>query len=114
MFAIIFYSYSYPLGMTKAEMIIKIVMAPVNPHSAFIEQYLKLLPENTLAEFHKVCDMKGIKRDAQTQLIEMYKKMAPKTDNSSENFESTQFSAVDSPDGRIKKLENLIKKRLPN
>lgn len=98
-------------GMTKAEMIIKIVMAPHNPNSAFIEQYLKLLPENSLAEFHKVCDMKGIKRQDQAILIDLFKKMAPK-----ENLTDSQDipMGVESPDGRIKKLENLIKKRLPN
>lgn len=68
-------------GMTKAEMIVKIVMANINPHALFIEQYLKLLPDNSLAEFHKICDMKGIKRTDQTQLIELYKKMAPESQN---------------------------------
>lgn len=97
-------------GMTKAEMIIKIVMANINPHALFIEQYLKLLPDNTLAEFHKICDMKGIKRTDQTQLIELYKKMVP------EGNDGNGDASVDVTDdkGRIKKLENLIKKRLPN
>lgn len=95
--------------MTKAEMIIKIVMANINPQAMFIESYLKLLPDNTLAEFHKICDMKGIKRTDQTHLIELYKKMVP------ENADGDD-AVLDAADdkGRIKKLENLIKKRLPN
>lgn len=98
-------------GMTKAEMIVKIVMANINPHALFIEQYLKLLPDNTLAEFHKICDMKGIKRTDQTQLIELYKRMVPESQN-----DGGGNAPVDASDdkGRIKKLENLIKKRLPN
>lgn len=98
-------------GMTKAEMIIKIVMANINPHALFIEQYLKLLPDNTLAEFHKICDMKGIKRTDQTQLIELYKKMVP--ESQTESVAETLTDIADDK-GRIKKLENLIKKRLPN
>lgn len=98
-------------GMTKAEMIVKIVMANINPHALFIEQYLKLLPDNTLAEFHKICDMKGIKRADQAQLIELYKKMVPDSVN---DGEAHNLNDINDDKGRIKKLENLIKKRLPN
>lgn len=100
-------------GMTKAEMIIKIVMANINEHqhALFIEQYLKLLPDNTLAEFHKICDMKGIKRADQAQLIELYRKMAPLE---SQNDSNEASNDVSDDKGRIKKLESLIKKRLPN
>jgi hypothetical protein len=66
-------------------------------------------PDNTLAEFHKICDMKGIRRTDQTQLIDLYKKMVPE----SVNGEDAVLDAADDK-GRIKKLENLIKKRLPN
>lgn len=99
--------------MTKAEMIIKIVMANINPHALFIEQYLKLLPDNTLAEFHKICDMKGIKRADQTQLIELYKKIVPEATSNTEGNPEASPDVVDEK-GRIKKLESLIKKRLPN
>lgn len=100
-------------GMTKAEMIIKIVMANINEqqHALFIEQYLKLLPDNTLPEFHKICDMKGIKRADQAQLIELYRKMAPLDSQNDGNEASNDIS---DDKGRIKKLESLIKKRLPN
>lgn len=101
-------------GMTKAEMIIKMVMANITPHSVFIEQYLKLLPDNTLAEFHKICDMKGIKRVDQAQLIDMYKRMAPKENIGSSNLDGNESLDLGDDKGRIKKLENLIKKRLPN
>jgi len=56
--------------------------------------------------------MKGIKRTDQTQLIELYKKMAP--ENQSNGDEDTTMDAGNNDRGRIKKLENLIKKRLPN
>ncbi|CAB3221851.1 unnamed protein product [Arctia plantaginis] len=48
--------------MTKAEMILKLVMAPLDGNlEGFVSQFVQLLPECTLAEFHKVLDMKGAK-----------------------------------------------------
>lgn len=48
--------------MTKAEMILKLVMAPLDGNlEGFVAQFLQLLPESTVAEFHKVLDMKGAK-----------------------------------------------------
>ena len=96
-------------------MIVKIVMANINPHALFIEQYLKLLPDNTFAEFHKVCDMKGIKRADQAVLVDVYKKMLPVENTNANKSENEALDEKEIDDkGRIKKLENLIKKRLPN
>lgn len=139
-------------GMTKAEMIIKIVMQPTSPAQTFIEQYLKLLPESSQTEFNKIMDMKGLKRSDSAYLVELYKRMAPKdvAQSSSNPFEndndlaegsnsSTMTNVMKTPTnensiastikqtasnvtstltasadkGRIRKLENLIKKRLP-
>ncbi|XP_049882598.1 vacuolar protein sorting-associated protein 53 homolog isoform X2 [Pectinophora gossypiella] len=48
--------------MTKAEMILKVVMAPLDGNlEGFVAQFVQLLPDCTLAEFHKVLDMKGAK-----------------------------------------------------
>ncbi|XP_075988380.1 vacuolar protein sorting 53 isoform X2 [Anticarsia gemmatalis] len=48
--------------MTKAEMILKLVMAPLDGNlEGFVAQFVQLLPECTVAEFHKVLDMKGAK-----------------------------------------------------
>lgn len=48
--------------MTKAEMILKLVMAPLDGNlEGFVAQFAQLLPESTIAEFHKVLDMKGAK-----------------------------------------------------
>jgi F0F1-type ATP synthase delta subunit len=107
--------------MAKAEMIIKIVMQPIHPASLYIEQYLKLLPESNLTEFHKILDMKNIKRVEHQQLVDLYKKSAPQSSTvepavphsvSSNSIISIGDSIIDK--GRIKKIENLIKNRLPN
>lgn len=45
--------------MTKAEMILKLVMAPTMKHyTSFVDQYLKLLPESDMTEFQKILEMK--------------------------------------------------------
>ena len=33
----------YSLGMTRAEMILKVVMSPLEPARAFVEQYVRLV-----------------------------------------------------------------------
>lgn len=134
-------------GMTKAEMIIKIVMQSITPAQTFIEQYLKLLPDSTHIEFNKIMDMKGLRRSDSAYLIELYKRMAPKetgliapenemdgnndgnTSGTSKSVGSgeniitsalkqtasnvTSSLTASADKGRIRKLENLIKKRLP-
>jgi vacuolar protein sorting-associated protein 53 len=108
------YSKTVIKGMTKAEMIIKVVMANINPHALFIEQYLKLLPDNSLNEFHKICDMKGIKRADQALLVDLYKKMIPENSNLTKSENEIADERENDDKGRIKKLESLIKKQLPN
>lgn len=131
-------------GMTKAEMIIKIVMQSTTPPQTFIEQYLKLLPDSTHIEFTKIMDMKGLRRSDSSYLIELYKRMAPKNSNIETNLDDfggnhdstntkmghsndtsltstikqtasnvTSSITASADKGRIKKLESLIKKRLP-
>lgn len=139
-------------GMTKAEMVIKVVMQPTTPAQAFIEQYLKLLPESSQIEFNKIMDMKGLRRSDSTYLLELYKRMAPKDivpqstnpfENDSDSIDTGNGSTISNAmktsasensiastikqtassvtssltasadKGRIRKLENLIKKRLP-
>ncbi|UYV74518.1 VPS53, partial [Cordylochernes scorpioides] len=45
-------------GMTKAEMLLKVVMAPHSPPENFVDNFIKLLPESDQTEFQKVLDMK--------------------------------------------------------
>ncbi|XP_057660392.1 vacuolar protein sorting-associated protein 53 homolog isoform X2 [Diorhabda carinulata] len=60
-------------GMTRAEMILKVVMTPIEPAKNFVEQYKKLLPDSQLTEFHKVLEMKSVKRQDQTVLSDIFK-----------------------------------------
>lgn len=67
------YSKVVTKGMTKAEMILKVVMTPVDPPKNFVEQYKKLLPECQLTEFYKILEMKSVKRQEQTILVDVFK-----------------------------------------
>lgn len=60
-------------GMTKAEMILKVVMTPVDPSKGFVEQYRKLMPDCQLVDFNKILDMKSVKRQEQAVLVEVFK-----------------------------------------
>lgn len=97
-------------GMTKAEMILKVVMSPTESPKTFTDQYLKLLPECQLSEFYKVLEMKGLKKNEQTQFVELFRAQKPANqDDVYDGLISPEHEA-----GRIRKLEKLIKKRLPN
>ncbi|KAJ9589592.1 hypothetical protein L9F63_017177, partial [Diploptera punctata] len=108
-------------GMTKAEMILKVVMAPTDPARAFADQFAKLLPEADSSEFQKVLDMKGLRRSDQSHLVELFRSqqlptVTPAGSSAAAAGGPAPFSvSLNSPEhesSRIKKLEKLIKKRL--
>ncbi|KAH0953152.1 hypothetical protein HN011_006823 [Eciton burchellii] len=96
-------------GMANAEMILKIVMSPIESHNDFVKQCRMRLPDLQSSEFQKILDMKGLKKTEQIPLLEQFKQ--------SENANTAIKSHIvhDSPEheaGRIKRLEKLIKKRI--
>lgn len=111
-------------GMTKAEMVLKVVMSPTDPIDSFVIQYLKLLPDSQLNEFQKILDMKGLKKHEQINLVELFKlrhvsansgiKSGLVQDRHGSNNEQSYQQSPQHEAGRIRKLEKLIKKRLPN
>lgn len=44
--------------MTKAEMILKVVMSPHEQAVVFVDNYIKLLAESDVTELQKLLDMK--------------------------------------------------------
>jgi hypothetical protein len=103
-------------GMTKAEMILKVVLVPHERIDGFIESYIKLLPDSDNSEFQKILDMKGVKRAESTQLLEAFKNRPLSKDEtqlrSNANNEIISDQNNDYESSRIKRLEKLIKKRL--
>ncbi|KAG8194624.1 hypothetical protein JTE90_003101 [Oedothorax gibbosus] len=104
-------------GMTKAEMILKVVMAPHENAQSFVENYIKLLPESDITEFQKVLDMKGLKRSEISSMTEIFRSNQPPTPSSGSHQQDLDVSytpsLTTSPDhesSRIKRLEKLIKR----
>ncbi|RWS30651.1 vacuolar protein sorting-associated protein 53-like protein, partial [Leptotrombidium deliense] len=97
-------------GMTKAEMILKVVLVPCERIEAFIENYNKLLSDSDENEFHKILDMKGVRRAEVNLLLEAYRN-APKGD-SKDSKEAIQNNIEVNESSKIKRLENLIKKNV--
>lgn len=104
-------------GMTKAEMILKVVLVPHDRVENFIESYNKLLPSSDNVEFQKILDMKGVKRPESTILLEAFKNRVVSHDdvnngNSSNPNERLSEPSHEYESSKIKRLEKLIKKRL--
>ena len=102
-------------GMTRAEMTLKVVMSSAEPTDQFVEQCIKLVPDMDVGEFQKVLDMKAIRKVDQAAFIESFRASAPQ--NATTISETTPKTSIDGStsaveESRIKKLENLIKKRL--
>ncbi len=112
-------------GMTRVEMTLKVVMSGELPAEQFVEQYAKLVPDADAAEFQKVLDMKGVRKVDQAPYAEMFRAKSPHGGSSSIHAhhataataaktasQAPASSASQGEESRIKKLENLIKKRL--
>ncbi|XP_077578879.1 vacuolar protein sorting-associated protein 53 homolog isoform X2 [Stigmatopora nigra] len=101
-------------GMTRAEMILKVVMAPHEPSVVFVDNYIKLLADGNPETFQKILDMKGLKRGEQSSMLELFRQRLPTPPSGAESSTSLSFSAPtpEQESSRISKLEKLIKKRL--
>ncbi|UXI17130.1 hypothetical protein NH340_JMT03073 [Sarcoptes scabiei] len=135
------YINSVTSGMTKAEMILKIVLVPSNPADLFVDNYFKLFQAKDLGEFQKIIEMKGLKKSESVLLFDLFKKkMIAKhfeenevidnddrkdswiqkssslsnIEQSANTNETKMNDTTANPidSNRIKKLEKLIKKRL--
>ncbi|XP_033618753.1 vacuolar protein sorting-associated protein 53 homolog isoform X3 [Fukomys damarensis] len=101
-------------GMTRAEMILKVVMAPHEPLVVFVDNYIKLLTDCNPETFQKILDMKGLKRSEQSSMLELLRQRLPTPPSGAEGSSSLSLMAPtpEQESSRIRKLEKLIKKRL--
>ncbi|XP_042298584.1 vacuolar protein sorting-associated protein 53 homolog isoform X2 [Sceloporus undulatus] len=101
-------------GMTRAEMILKVVMAPHEPAVVFVDNYIKLLADCNTDMFQKILDMKGLKRSEQSTMLDLFRQRQPAPASGTENagFVSLTAPTPEQESSRIRKLEKLIKKRL--
>ncbi|XP_060799952.1 vacuolar protein sorting-associated protein 53 homolog [Neoarius graeffei] len=101
-------------GMTRAEMILKVVMAPHEPSVIFVDNYIKLLADGNPETFQKILDMKGLKRSEQSSMLELFRQRLPTPPSGPDTGPSMSFSTPtpEQESSRIRKLEKLIKKRI--
>uniref|UniRef100_A0A8C5KXP7 Vacuolar protein sorting-associated protein 53 homolog n=1 Tax=Jaculus jaculus TaxID=51337 RepID=A0A8C5KXP7_JACJA len=101
-------------GMTRAEMILKVVMAPHEPLVVFVDNYIKLLTDCNTETFQKILDMKGLKRSEQSSMLELLRQRLPTPPSGTEGSSSLSLMTPtpEQESSRIRKLEKLIKKRL--
>ncbi|KYN19440.1 PREDICTED: vacuolar protein sorting-associated protein 53 homolog [Trachymyrmex cornetzi] len=98
-------------GMANAEMILKIVMSPIESPSDFVKQCNIRLPDLQSSEFQKILDMKGLKKTDQDQLLKQFKQ-SENTDVAEAAKNHVVHNSPEHEAGRIKRLEKLIKKRI--
>ncbi|KAM4699601.1 vacuolar protein sorting-associated protein 53 homolog [Discoglossus pictus] len=101
-------------GMTRAEMILKVVMAPHEPSVVFVDNYIKLLADCNTDTFQKILEMKGLKRSEQNIMLDLFRQRLPTPPSGVDNNSSgsLQTPTPEQESSRIRKLEKLIKKRL--
>ncbi|XP_069827308.1 vacuolar protein sorting-associated protein 53 homolog [Dendropsophus ebraccatus] len=100
-------------GMTRAEMILKVVMAPHENSVVFVDNYIKLLADCNTETFQKILEMKGLKRSEQSSMLDLFRQRLPNPPSGAENSSVTlQTPTPEQESSRIRKLEKLIKKRL--
>lgn len=105
-------------GMTKAEMILKVMMSPHEPPIGFVDNYIRLLSDSDISEFQKILEMKGLKKSEVSSFLELYRARIPVSMAIGRHGDSGAIgtklvtSTPEPESSRIKKLEKLIKKRL--
>lgn len=104
-------------GMTKVEMILKVSMYPHEKEEAFVDNYLSLFSASEADIFQKVLEMKGLKRSEQSVLLDLFWRKQPV--HTVESMQGNKQNAAKKADAqmsdsalKIKKLENLIRKKL--
>ncbi|XP_063258851.1 vacuolar protein sorting-associated protein 53 homolog isoform X2 [Prinia subflava] len=100
-------------GMTRAEMILKVVMAPHEPPVVFVDNYIKLLSDCSNDTFQKILDMKGLKRSEQSSMLDLFRLRLPAPPPGGDGAAlALSAPTPEQESSRIRKLEKLIKKRL--
>ena len=111
--------------MSKAEMVLKVVMDVSKPEDLVLN-YARLLPKSDANELQKILEMKSLKRADIAQIVQLYRtkidgvapQPAASATASATSAMPSAFSAVISlaadgiSDSSMRRLEKLVKKKL--
>ncbi|CAG8688025.1 8752_t:CDS:2, partial [Racocetra fulgida] len=61
-----------PWRISKVETILKTVLTPHDPPEGLVENYILLIADKNISNFQKILDIKGIKKNEQQPLIEIF------------------------------------------
>nr|SVE77464.1 EOG090X024P [Daphnia lumholtzi]SVE78094.1 EOG090X024P [Daphnia lumholtzi] len=89
------YSKMVVKGMTRAEMILKVVMDASDTNAKYVAHYIRLLPESEPSEFQKILDMKGVRRSEQQILVEIYRSQQTSQGNKEDSSSFTSVATGD-------------------
>jgi len=115
------YTTSVTKAMTKAEMVLKVVMTDATKAEEFVNNYARMLPESDSSELQKILEMRSMRRSEQQQIIAIYRQKVEGIEPSNATMSSgmpSAFSAVVSlaadgiGDTSMRRLEKLVKKKL--
>ncbi|XP_071493403.1 vacuolar protein sorting-associated protein 53 homolog [Diadema antillarum] len=98
-------------GMTKAEMILKVVMSPQDPAEAFVDNYIKLIADTDTSNFQKLLEMKGLKRSDQNAMLDLFKARLP-SNHPGDKVVVVPSTQEQQDMSRIRRLEKIIKRKL--
>jgi len=65
--------------MLKAESILKVVLSHIDPPEALVENYIFLFANTDVTNFQGILDLKGLKKNEQQQVLEVFKTHLPST-----------------------------------
>ncbi|KAI8370671.1 Vps53-like protein [Radiomyces spectabilis] len=63
-------------GISKIETLLKTVMTPVDPPEGYVESYIFLIGDKSIANFTRVLELKGLKKPDQAPLIDLFQRRA--------------------------------------
>ena len=59
-------------ALGKIDIMLQVIMSPESPPEAFIDHYLVLIPCQSFSDFQKMLDLKGVKRQEQNNLLDLF------------------------------------------
>ncbi|CAH7686871.1 GARP complex subunit Vps53 [Phakopsora pachyrhizi] len=79
-------------SISKLDTLLKVIMTPEDPAEDFVKHYLLLIPCQSFSDFQKVLDLKGVRKQDQNTLLDVFLAM---TSSQPDLTDSSFLSALD-------------------